>query len=88
MGYKIQQHGRASIVVPDNVLFEGGAGETVRLELFKQADVRTLLCSPTGIFCAQGVGANVLLFDRKPAHEKAWTKSFGSTISGPISISL
>jgi type I restriction enzyme M protein len=67
----LKQHGRAAIVVPDNVLFEGGAGETVRRELLKQADVHTLLRLPTGIFYAQGVKANV--FDRKPAQERAWT---------------
>jgi type I restriction enzyme M protein len=70
----LKQHGRAAIVVPDNVLFEGGAGETVRRELLKQADVHSLLRLPTGIFYAQGVKANVLFFDRKPAQEKAWTE--------------
>lgn len=65
--------GRAAIVVPDNVLFEGGAGETVRRRLLAQADVHTLLRLPTGIFYAQGVKANVLFFDRKPAQEKPWT---------------
>jgi type I restriction enzyme M protein len=69
----LKQHGRAAIVVPDNVLFEGGAGETVRRELLKQADVHSLLRLPTGIFYAQGVKANVLFFDRKPAAEKPWT---------------
>jgi type I restriction enzyme M protein len=62
------------VVLPDNVLFEGGAGETVRRELLKQADVHTLLRLPTGIFYAQGVKANVLFFDRKPAQEKPWTQ--------------
>jgi type I restriction enzyme M protein len=66
-------NGRAAIVVPDNVLFEGGAGETVRRQLLRQADVHTLLRLPTGIFYAQGVKANVLFFDRKPAQEKPWT---------------
>ena len=70
----LKQHGRAAIVVPDNVLFEGGAGETVRRELLKQADVHTLLRLPTGIFYAQGVKANVFFFDRKPAAEKPWTE--------------
>jgi len=69
----LKQHGRAVVVVPDNVLFEGGAGETVRRELLKQANVHTLLRLPTGIFYAQGVKANVLFFDRKPASEKPWT---------------
>jgi type I restriction enzyme M protein len=70
----LKQHGRAAVVLPDNVLFEGGAGETVRRELLKQADVHTLLRLPTGIFYAQGVKANVLFFDRKPAQEKPWTQ--------------
>jgi type I restriction enzyme M protein len=70
----LKQHGRAAVVVPDNVLFEGGAGETIRRALLKQADVHTLLRLPTGIFYAQGVKANVLFFDRKPAQEKPWTE--------------
>jgi type I restriction enzyme M protein len=70
----LKQHGRAAVVLPDNVLFEGGAGETIRRELLKQADVHTLLRLPTGIFYAQGVKANVLFFDRKPAQEKPWTR--------------
>ena len=68
-------NGRCAIVVPDNVLFEGGAGETVRRNLLQQFDVHTLLRLPTGIFYAQGVKANVLFFDAKPAQEKAWTKT-------------
>jgi type I restriction enzyme M protein len=68
-------HGRAAIVVPDNVLFEGGAGEIVRRKLLHECDVHTLLRLPTGIFYAQGVKANVLFFDRKPASETPWTKT-------------
>src|SRR5208282_1119380 len=71
----LKVNGRCAIVVPDNVLFEGGAGETVRRNLLKQFDVHTLLRLPTGIFYAQGVKANVLFFDAKPAQEKAWTKT-------------
>ena len=67
-------NGRAAVVVPDNVLFEGGAGERVRRELLKECDVHTLLRLPTGIFYAQGVKANVLFFDRKPASETPWTE--------------
>jgi len=66
-------NGRAAIVVPDNVLFEGGAGETVRRKILAECDVHTLLRLPTGVFYAQGVKANVLFFDRKPASEKPWT---------------
>ena len=66
--------GKAAVVVPDNVLFEGGAGETVRRKLLHECDVHTLLRLPTGVFYAQGVKANVLFFDRKPASETPWTK--------------
>ncbi|MGI8921268.1 MAG: N-6 DNA methylase [Solirubrobacteraceae bacterium] len=66
-------NGRAAVVVPDNVLFEGGAGETVRRKLLHECDVHTLLRLPTGLFYAQGVKANVLFFDRKPASETPWT---------------
>ena len=71
----LKQNGRAAVVVPDNVLFEGGAGETVRRKLLHECDVHTLLRLPTGIFYAQGVKANVLFFDRKPASETPWTKT-------------
>jgi type I restriction enzyme M protein len=67
-------NGRAGIVVPDNVLFEGGAGETVRRKLLHECEVHTLLRLPTGLFYAQGVKANVLFFDKKPASETPWTK--------------
>lgn len=70
----LKQHGRAAVVLPDNVLFEGGAGETIRRNLLKQADVHTVLRLPTGLFYAQGVKANVVFFDRKPAREKPWTE--------------
>ncbi|GAI00541.1 unnamed protein product, partial [marine sediment metagenome] len=67
-------NGKCAIVVPDNVLFEGGAGETVRRKLLHECDVHTLLRLPTGIFYAQGVKANVLFFERKPASENPWTE--------------
>jgi type I restriction enzyme M protein len=67
-------NGKAAIVVPDNVLFEGGAGETIRRKLLAECDVHTLLRLPTGVFYAQGVKANVLFFDKKPAREKPWTE--------------
>ena len=70
----LKQHGHAAIVVLDNVLFEGGAGENVRRKLLHECDVHTLLRLPTGLFYAQGVKANVLFFDRKPASETPWTK--------------
>ena len=67
-------NGKAAIVIPDNVLFEGGAGETVRRKLLDDLDVHTLLRLPTGVFYAQGVKSNVLFFDKKPASEKPWTE--------------
>lgn len=66
--------GQAAIVVPDNVLFEGGAGETVRKKLLETTDLHTILRLPTGIFYAQGVKANVIFLDNKPAAKKPWTK--------------
>lgn len=69
----LKQNGRAAVVVPDNVLFEGGAGETIRRKLLHDCDVHTLMRLPTGLFYAQGVKANVLFFDKKAASGKAWT---------------
>jgi len=71
----LKVNGAAAVVVPDNVLFEGGAGETVRRKLLHECDVHTLLRLPTGIFYAQGVKANVLFFDKKPGSPEAWTKT-------------
>ena len=67
--------GTSAVVLPDNVLFEGGSGETVRKRLLNQYDVHTLLRLPTGIFYANGVKANVLFFERKPASETPWTET-------------
>jgi type I restriction enzyme M protein len=67
-------NGKTAIVVPDNVLFEGGAGETVRRRILAEYDVHTLLRLPTGVFYAQGVKANVLFFDKRPAREQPWTE--------------
>ena len=67
-------NGRAAVVLPDNVLFEGGAGEVLRRKLLNDFDLHTILRLPTGIFYAQGVKANVLFFDKKPASETPWTR--------------
>jgi type I restriction enzyme M protein len=64
----------AAVVLPDNVLFEGGAGEALRRKLLKDFDFHTLLRLPTGIFYSQGVKANVLFFDRAPASERIATQ--------------
>jgi type I restriction enzyme M protein len=70
----LKADGKAAIVVPDNVLFEGGAGEKVRKRLLETTDLHTILRLPTGIFYAQGVKANVIFFDNKPAAKTPWTK--------------
>jgi type I restriction enzyme M protein len=66
--------GRAAVVVPDNVLFEGGAGETVRKKLLQNTDLHTVLRLPTGLFYANGVKANVIFFDNREANPNPWTK--------------
>lgn len=70
----LKSTGIAAVVVPDNVLFEGGAGETVRKKLLEVTDLHTILRLPTGIFYAHGVKANVIFFDNKPAGKNYWTK--------------
>jgi len=72
----LKPNGRCAIVVPDNVLFEGGVGEKIRIKMLEQMNCHTLLRLPTGIFYAGGVKANVLFFDKKPARTdgKAWTE--------------
>ncbi len=66
--------GRAAVVVPDNVLFEGGAGEIIRRKLLENTDLHTILRLPTGIFYANGVKANVLFFDNREASPSHWSK--------------
>ena len=66
--------GIAAVVLPDNVLFEGGAGETVRKKLLDTTELHTILRLPTGIFYANGVKANIIFFDNKPASKTPWTK--------------
>jgi type I restriction enzyme M protein len=66
--------GKAAVVLPDNVLFEGGAGEKIRRKLLENCDVHTILRLPTGIFYAQGVKANVVFFDAKPKDGQTYTK--------------
>lgn len=70
----LRTDGRAAVVLPDNVLFEKGAGETIRKKLMETMDLHTILRLPTGIFYAQGVRANVLFFDARPASKSIQTK--------------
>ena len=68
----LKNNGRAAVVLPDNVLFEGGAGETIRKELLKNFNLHTVLRLPTGIFYAQGVKANVLFFKKGERTKEVW----------------
>lgn len=68
----LKNTGRAAVVLPDNVLFEGGAGETIRKELLKNFNLHTILRLPTGIFYAQGVKANVLFFQKGTPTNNVW----------------
>jgi type I restriction enzyme M protein len=77
--------GRAAVVVPDNVLFEGGAGETIRRKLLQTTDLHTILRLPTGIFYAQGVKANVIFFDNRaaspdPHTSKVWYYDYRTNV--------
>ncbi|MEQ8142683.1 class I SAM-dependent DNA methyltransferase [Streptomyces sp. OP7] len=79
----LEENGRAAVVLPDNVLFEAGAGETIRRKLLQTCDVHTLLRLPTGIFYANGIKANVLFFDKRkpkpdasPATTTLWVYDF------------
>lgn len=68
----LRNGGRAAVVLPDNVLFEGGAGETIRQRLLKDFNLHTVLRLPTGIFYAQGVKANVLFFTKGEPTKDVW----------------
>jgi len=70
----LKTDGKGAVVLPDNVLFEGGVGETVRKKLLESTNLHTILRLPTGIFYKPGVKANVLFFDNKPASKNPWTK--------------
>lgn len=76
----LKQGGRAAVVLPDNVLFEGNAGETVRKELLKNFNLHTILRLPTGIFYAQGVKANVLFFTKGTPTKDVWFYDYRSGI--------
>ncbi len=70
----LEENGTAAVVLPDNVLFEAGAGEKIRRRLLDAFDFHTLLRLPTGVFYKQGVKANVLFFDKRPGRPEPWTK--------------
>jgi len=72
--------GRAAVVLPDNVLFEGGAGETIRKRLLTDFNLHTILRLPTGIFYAQGVKANVLFFTKGQPTKEVWFYDYRTDI--------
>jgi type I restriction enzyme M protein len=76
----LKNGGRAAVVLPDNVLFEGGAGETIRKELLKNFNLHTILRLPTGIFYAQGVKANVLFFTKGTPTKGIWFYDYRSGV--------
>ena len=67
--------GTAAVVMPDNVLFEGGAGEALRRRLLRDFNFHTLLRLPTGIFYKQGVKANVLFFEKVAGGDRIATQA-------------
>ncbi len=74
----LEPGGRAAVVIPDNVLFEGGKGTDIRRDLMDKCNLHTILRLPTGIFYAQGVKTNVLFFQKgtpeNPRQDKGCTK--------------
>lgn len=68
----LKSNGRAAVVLPDNVLFEGNAGEVIRKKLLSDFNLHTILRLPTGIFYAQGVKANVLFFQKGVPTKEIW----------------
>ncbi len=77
--------GKAAVVLPDNVLFEGGAGETIRKKLLEEVNLHTILRLPTGIFYAQGVKANVLFFElnkktKEPLTKEIWFYDYRTNV--------
>lgn len=85
IGNMLRVGGKAAVVLPDNVLFEGGAGEVIRKVLLSEFNLHTILRLPTGIFYAQGVKANVLFFDavrpsKAPSTRSVWIYDFRTNV--------
>lgn len=70
----LEPGGRAAVVIPDNVLFEGGKGTDIRRDLMDKCNLHTILRLPTGIFYAQGVKTNVLFFQKGTPENKTQDK--------------
>jgi type I restriction enzyme M protein len=76
----LKEKGRAAIVLPDNVLFEGGAGEIIRKELLERTNLHTILRLPTGIFYANGVKVNVLFLENGKKTKDIWFYDYRTNI--------
>lgn len=76
----LKNGGRAAVVLPDNVLFEAGAGETIRKKLLNDFNLHTILRLPTGIFYANGVKANVLFFTKGSKTKELWIYDYRTGI--------
>ncbi len=81
----LKDGGRAAVVLPDNVLFEGGAGETIRKELLRNFNLHTILRLPTGIFYAPGVKANVLFFTKGIPTKDVWFFDYRTGVKHTLS---
>ncbi|SCW97664.1 N-6 DNA methylase [Pseudomonas sp. NFACC05-1] len=66
----LKEGGRSAVVLPDNILFEGGVGRAVRKNLMEVCNLHTILRLPTGIFYAAGVKTNVLFFSKTKEAER------------------
>jgi type I restriction enzyme M protein len=75
--------GRAAIVLPDNCLFEGKAGEVFKL-VMEDCNVHSILRLPRGTFSpySQGVKANVVLFQKGFPTENVWIFDARSNVPG------
>lgn len=87
MMLSMKNGGRAAVVLPDNVLFEGGAGETIRKRLLKDFNLHTILRLPTGIFYANGVKANVLFFTKGTPTSETWFYDYRTDIKHTLATS-
>lgn len=76
----LKDGGRAAVVLPDNVLFEGGSGETIRKKLLEDFNLHTILRLPVGIFYANGVKANVLFFIKGGKTENIWYYDYRTNV--------
>jgi type I restriction enzyme M protein len=76
----VRTNGRVAVVLPDNVLTDGGATAKVREKLLRDFNLHTILRLPTGIFYANGVKTNVLFFEKGKPTEDIWVYDYRTGI--------